>query len=396
MATPAENTQNRKGSSLVDGKVGKSLFQEAVMEREKRRIRKEAQTAKSVSRSNEFVNNWLRRSKEIIVKHSKVNASAMVLSGSRSEKSIKGDANFKVLNVNEDDNAVGVATDVCIQSDKTCAELSEVSFNPDKVQLNGNEGNKGKESANRGWYKEKWDDDKDDSIEFGHSAMSGRSSTARQRAQNEERRKKMANLHSSQLKNFQLSAWFDHEENSQEALNESQSSVTMAYQHEEIETNVKSRSEDINGSANRSRSNEDGQVVENGVAGSLQSKHESASKESGKSSQEKSYEIQDDINDELNVEIIDQFKKRLQEKDESVFYDMFKVIITKLSTVQNELKEVKNNQSSINDRICELERVVDVCTQSLDDIDAEIDDINDANLKHVQALIKVEGLMSVM
>ena len=69
---------------------------------------------------------------------------------------------------------------------------------------------------------------------------------------------------------------------------------------------------------------------------------------------------------------------------------MFELIITKLSTVQNNIKYVKNSQDRMSVRVSELEQYADVLLQSLDDAEDAINDISDMNLKLVQAAIKSE------
>ena len=45
-------------------------------------------------------------------------------------------------------------------------------------------------------------------------------------------------------------------------------------------------------------------------------------------------------------------------------------------------------------RVSDLERAIDVCTQSIDDLDAAIDETNDANLKLIQGVIKNEEMIA--
>lgn len=106
-------------------------------------------------------------------------------------------------------------------------------------------------------------------------------------------------------------------------------------------------------------------------------------------------EEQDDLLD-LDVQVIEQFWDRLKQEDKTVFYDMFELIITKLATVQTSVKEVKNNQLLLNERITELENTMDVCTQSIDDLDAKLDDLTRGNMKTLQGVIGVEDQLKVV
>ena len=78
------------------------------------------------------------------------------------------------------------------------------------------------------------------------------------------------------------------------------------------------------------------------------------------------------------------------------FYDMFELIITKISTVQNSLREVREEQVQINERIDQVSNTTDVVSQIVDDLDKEVEEMTDTNLKIMQATIKVEDTVHVI
>ena len=91
-----------------------------------------------------------------------------------------------------------------------------------------------------------------------------------------------------------------------------------------------------------------------------------------------------------NEDILEQFKKRLDDDDKTVVYDMFELLITKMTTVQESIKEVKGQQIQVSQKVATIEKSLDFYAQSIEEIDVDMDDVANMNVKIVQAVIKGE------
>ena len=96
------------------------------------------------------------------------------------------------------------------------------------------------------------------------------------------------------------------------------------------------------------------------------------------------------------VDVLGRFKKRLDEEDKTVFYDMFELLITKMSTVQAEIKGVKETQSKVSEKFTQIEHALDFYAQSIEEIDADLEDVTNMNVKIVQATLKCDDVMTRM
>ena len=94
--------------------------------------------------------------------------------------------------------------------------------------------------------------------------------------------------------------------------------------------------------------------------------------------QEQQNKDKESVEDEdFEDDILQKYKDRLDANDNTVFYDMFELIITKISTVQGSIRKVRKVQKALNGKMNVTERNLDVCLQSIDDLDAEVDDLYD-------------------
>ena len=337
------------------------------MSREEKQEIKHSQFEQQVLKRNAEVKKWLLQSKGIKVKPQslKINRSESQIGCVRQHQSDRRMKKSKQRNGSD-----------CL----------EVMFKDEKNTWE-HETEEDDWAMRRSEAKESWNDEykdtHDDSIALGYSAMSGRSSTARRRATKQRMMKDVADLHMTDRHGDKWQMAYKHHEDSQEgelrsasgeqcleithpyrqtdhASSCEQSKFTSARQHGHYEENIPYRREDD---------------------GSKQNEEENTTELQEKESEE---------DEEADKEIIEKFKQRLKEKDESVFYDMFELIITKLSMMQSSVRRVSQQQKELDEKVSSLERTLDVCTQSIDDLDAEMDEINDSNFKLVQAAIKLE------
>ena len=58
------------------------------------------------------------------------------------------------------------------------------------------------------------------------------------------------------------------------------------------------------------------------------------------------------------------------------------------------MKRIKKTQVSVNDKIQAMENSLEYYGQSIDEIDADIDDVNDANLRVMESIVKTEDMIT--
>ena len=91
------------------------------------------------------------------------------------------------------------------------------------------------------------------------------------------------------------------------------------------------------------------------------------------------------------INILDNFKKRLEDDDKTVIGDMFELLITKMSKIESEITTVKRTQKKVSEKVTTLENSLDFYGQSIDELDADIVDLGNANCNVVQSIIKIEA-----
>ena len=309
----------------------------------------------TVSQRNEWVRKWLKNSNKIETKGAKLHQTAGVLAIASSDCGVRR----KVNSVKE-----AVSKQVGSQYS------SEVSFKPMRPLCrepfeNPNDINSSSMQ--------------DQDIPLGASAMSGTSSITRRRIKNNDKFDMLNMLHATECNETELNQpsrtehdsqldrghlWHDHDnarENQNwgdEEIAHSQGSESEHDQQTNVQEHTLSNEEAIN-------SQQQQQSIEN----NSQPKYEE---------------------DSIPVNEIDLFRNRLKQNDQTVFYDMFEMIITKLSVMQNNIKHVKFEQDKVKDRLTGVERYLDVCTQSIDEIDEEMDDVRGLQNKLIECVIKNE------
>ena len=327
MTTPAENTRYKVARTLKS----------AASRREERQVLKENQFAQNVAVKNELVKVWLLASDQIVSKNvkTKVNQTEVCLGSSRVQRK---------------------HTQLLKQIDKrpSCEMASdklEISFKDKNAMELQSENCLEAKSLNTAWSKQN-EAEEEESVPFGHSAMSGRSSTARRRASRQSKMQEMAAKHAKGdavkkkkvIEKRTSGEWSDQTEHDQSikaalTTTDCQSEITHPY-NEGANRNDNQAKHDMSVDS-RSESPKYGSEIltgNNSQTPVTKSKEEDADEtennhstvpESQKSSKVPEEEDQLD----LDMQVIEDFQDRLKQEDKTVFYDMFELIITKLATV---------------------------------------------------------------
>ena len=124
-----------------------------------------------------------------------------------------------------------------------------------------------------------------------------------------------------------------------------------------------------------------------------QSDHDEDSQESDS---EEEHDQQDPHNtviekpmDEAVVKL-SEYKERLEAQDNSVFYDMFELMITKMSTVQEAVTAVKQEQKALNKKVSALESSIEKQNETAINLTSEIEDVVSNNAKLIESTLKFE------
>ena len=96
-----------------------------------------------------------------------------------------------------------------------------------------------------------------------------------------------------------------------------------------------------------------------------------------------------------DVDLIEQYKKRLQDEDQTVFYDMFEVLLTKLSVMETSIKRIRSEQDSLTLKVHDIESTLTQQDVTNTAVNNEIDEVSAMNLKLVEASIKCENSISI-
>ena len=62
-------------------------------------------------------------------------------------------------------------------------------------------------------------------------------------------------------------------------------------------------------------------------------------------------EEEQEVIDEKEEEIIVEYKRRLQEKDNTVFFELFEMMLQKMDSVQRDVKELKEQNSQVSHKV---------------------------------------------
>ena len=94
--------------------------------------------------------------------------------------------------------------------------------------------------------------------------------------------------------------------------------------------------------------------------------------------------------DEEEEEIIKQYKQRLQNDDNMIIFELFEMMLTKMNTIQDSIRNIKMEQKNINDKVTALESAMTYLGLEATKFEEEIGDIARSNIKLIQATVKCE------
>ena len=412
MSTPADNTRLKTGKR--NNNFSNPTDEDNLRKLRNRSIRCEMKAAKflsEVQEKNELVKQWLSSSNKIQVRGAKVNLS------------IAGAECMSVKNKHSKPAASVIFKD----------NESEVCFNMNKLQYH--QTSQGGQST----YKDvSGADEGQSTIGLGCSAMSGNSSASIRRKQAHSKLQQIASKHGMLGKLETQHVYAQKPQVLSKTLNKfkpvnqwaEQSTSTQPYQDDIDQFASQNRSEELNfrelsrsvaelqESEGRNDSREgnaledevplvqelmphgkEDEVEEPNVDHSQVSQEEekpnsshsttSNNDQSGKeNSQDATIEDENIDADFVAPDVIAAFKERLNQDDRSVFYDMFELLITKLSCVQNNIHEVRETQNNLDVKVNELQVGLECCGSNLNEVDNEVADMADTNIKLIQAMIK--------
>ena len=89
--------------------------------------------------------------------------------------------------------------------------------------------------------------------------------------------------------------------------------------------------------------------------------------------------------------ILENFKKRLERNDNSLFYDMFEILLTKMATIESSMSRIKQEQVRLSKKISIVENSTDYIGNTIDEMDVDVSDLIDGNMKLTSAAIKAEN-----
>ena len=371
MSTPADNTRLKKvtrngrqsEASFTAVSTSKSKCSKSDMpsSREERQVIKYSNQLQSIRNRNKFVSSWLDQTQSFNTKQAVKECAKSDIQFTKQRRTIVKKIN-SCENLNKDDVECEISAISVNASDTT-----EVCFN-----LNKHERRSGVHKVNIKDMSQNSNMLEADSILLGQSAMSGRSSTTKRKIRREAKFNMLKSLHGI-TPDYESDGYGNDEVSLLSVENENGSQLTEAKRGS---IDREERSEILNSGTNENPGND---VVN--------SNQPTASSEIRR---KEIVQSQEEAQEVIDLSIIDQFKKRLDEEDKSVFYDMFELIITKLSVVQNNINQVRTKQRAVNDRVDDLQNTIDVCTQSIDDLDAEMSEVHDANIKVVESIVSTE------
>ena len=242
--------------------------------------------------------------------------------------------------------------------------------------------------------------DGESSIALGCSAMSGCSSASQRRIATRAKMRDMAQKHGMVDEEVSIKhVYAEFKQSSQRSDREWQvsdskrtSEITQPYQHSQAIHGE----HDMEG--NREVDSKYERTTENVSVSNDESEKEKQDEENEETQQTFNKEVVMPRNKEvadtenyIDPQVIQEFKERLDNQDHSVFYDMFELLIVKLSSVQNEVVLVQKDQASLNTKVSNIQHNLQMCVNSIDEMDEELGEVTDTNLKLVQTAVKVEA-----
>ena len=100
--------------------------------------------------------------------------------------------------------------------------------------------------------------------------------------------------------------------------------------------------------------------------------------------------------EEEGIALLNSYRDRLNKNDNLVFLEMFELLITKMSTIETSIRSIKSEQKQVSKRLQQLENNLECFGQTIDEIDEDVENISEMNLKLVETVLKCEDKASSM
>ena len=94
--------------------------------------------------------------------------------------------------------------------------------------------------------------------------------------------------------------------------------------------------------------------------------------------------------EETAVKILEDYKIRLEKNDSTVFYDMFTMLIMKMATIETSISTVREQQDEVSNKVKNLETAMSYQSNTTQEMDDDLTEASNANIKLIQATIKCE------
>ena len=116
----------------------------------------------------------------------------------------------------------------------------------------------------------------------------------------------------------------------------------------------------------------------------------SESENSKETEQEKRKAVDNPFLNKDELVEIEKLRQGAERNDPAVFYNMFELLITKLTSIHDSVMEIKKEQSQVSDRLLVIETSMEYMGSTVDEMDEDLAEIGEINIKLVQAAVKCE------
>ena len=93
---------------------------------------------------------------------------------------------------------------------------------------------------------------------------------------------------------------------------------------------------------------------------------------------------------EKEDEVIQNYKKRLQEDDKTVIFEMFELLLTKMSTLQQDFTVLKKEQTQVSEQVKTLKTKLNFANKDIKSCRRELNEVNTSNIKLTEVAIRYE------
>ena len=96
------------------------------------------------------------------------------------------------------------------------------------------------------------------------------------------------------------------------------------------------------------------------------------------------------------LQVLQKYKDRLNNDDKSVFFDMFELLITKMSVIENSITNLKTQQKEVNKKVRDFETSLSFADKSVQDLAIDVNEIAQTNATLIETTIKCEQTLNIV